>query len=301
MANVLYPPPRPQSVGEILDSAFRIFRATLVRCLPYAIAAVIAGLLPNIYYLATGRGLVQTRDPLGSALGAFWYYLATERTSQLYAPTSDPIAWVLSIVVVLITVVLWGAMLLRQYALATGHPVETGVELATPLRRLPGVLLLFIATLLAIHVWVVPVLAIHGALRLWVLLALTVPASLVGVALSCSWPLFMLTGKGAVESLRRSWRLTSGSWLRLILIYTVAFVLLMVFYVILGLIFGIVAAVSAGGDLATATAIAAVSVALMSVLVWPFGGALMLAVLGDLSVRREGADLALRVSGAAAP
>jgi hypothetical protein len=35
--------------------------------------------------------------------------------------------------------------------------------------------------------------------------------------------------------------------------------------------------------------------------VWPFGVALMLAVLGDLSVRREGADLALRVSGVAAP
>ena len=55
MANTLYPPPRPQSVGEILDSAFRIFRATLVQCLPYAIAAVIAGQLPNIYYLVSGE------------------------------------------------------------------------------------------------------------------------------------------------------------------------------------------------------------------------------------------------------
>src|SRR6266700_2685475 len=98
MANTLYPPPRPQSVGEILDSAFRIFRATLVKCLPYAIAAVIAGLLPNIYDLATGRGLLQARDPLGSALGALWYYLVTERTSELYAPIRDPISWTLSIV-----------------------------------------------------------------------------------------------------------------------------------------------------------------------------------------------------------
>src|SRR5258707_959267 len=56
MPNILYPPPRPQSVGEILDSAFRIFRATLLKCLPYATVAVIASQLPNIYYLATGRG-----------------------------------------------------------------------------------------------------------------------------------------------------------------------------------------------------------------------------------------------------
>ena len=301
MANVLYPPPRPQSVGEILDSAFRIFRATLVKCLPYAIAAAIAGQLPNIYYLARGRTLLQARDPLGSALGAFWYYLATGRPSELYAPTPDPLAWALYTVAALITMVLWGAILLRQYAMATGHPLETRVELATPLRRLPGVLLLFIATMLAIHVWVLPVLAIHGGLRLFVLLALIVPASLVAVALSCGWTVFMLTGKGALESLRHSWQLTSGSWLRLMLIYTVAFVLVMVFYLILGVIIGLVAVVLAGGDLATTTAITAVLVALLGVVVLPFMPGLMLAVLGDLSVRREGADLALRVSGAAAP
>src|ERR1700686_993304 len=62
MPNILYPPPRPQSVGEILDSAFRIFRATLLKCLPYATVAVIASQLPNIYYLATGRGASTRAD-----------------------------------------------------------------------------------------------------------------------------------------------------------------------------------------------------------------------------------------------
>src|SRR6266481_4680433 len=112
MPNILYPPPRPQSVGEILDSAFRIFRATLLQCLPY------------IYYLATGRGAV----------------------ARIPALIHDPVWWTLYVLGYLIAVVLWSAVLLRQYAIATGGPVATGAELATGLRRLPGMVLLGILT-----------------------------------------------------------------------------------------------------------------------------------------------------------
>src|SRR5205823_2486057 len=83
---------------EILDSAFRIFRATLVKCLPYAIAAVIAGQLPNIYYLVSGRNMLQ-------GLAGF----------------RDPVWVTLYILGYVIAIVLWSAVLLRQYALSTGH------------------------------------------------------------------------------------------------------------------------------------------------------------------------------------
>src|SRR5437660_12404168 len=115
MANTLYPPPRPQSVGEILDSAFRIFRATLVQCLPYAIAAVIAGQLPNIYYLVSGRNMLQglagLRDPV-------WV--------TLYLPGY------------VIAIVPWSAVLLRPYALSPGHPGGTSSEASTAVRRAPA-------------------------------------------------------------------------------------------------------------------------------------------------------------------
>ena len=72
MADPLYPPTRPLSVGETLDSAFRIFGATLLRCLPYAVTGKIVGQLPNIYYLLTGR--VRT---LGFAFSdPLWWLLA---------------------------------------------------------------------------------------------------------------------------------------------------------------------------------------------------------------------------------
>src|SRR5258708_25582596 len=143
MPDTLYPPARPQSVGEILDSAFRIFRATLLTCLPYATVGVIAGQLPSIYDLASGRGLMQT--------------LITE--------VRDPVWWLLYVLGTLIVIVLWGAILLRQYALATGHGAATVEELRSALRRLPGALLLLCLSGLVIAVWLLPGAEFSGATR----------------------------------------------------------------------------------------------------------------------------------------
>ncbi len=276
MTDILYPPARPQSVGEILDSAFRIFRATLLKCLPYAIIAVIAGQLPNIYYLASGRSML----PVAQGRDMWWL--------TLYA------------VGYLIAIVLWSAVLLRQYALATGHAAETASELSTAVRRFPAMLLLGLLTGLAVLVWFVPALALQGAARLGALLLLAVPACYVMVALSCGLAVLLVTGRGAVASLIHSWRLTSGSFWRLTLIYTVAFVLLMVLYLASAVIAGVVSALLAHGDIAVITAVATVLVVILSAVATPFYWALALAVLGDLSVRKEGADLAQRLSTPAA-
>lgn len=272
MPDLLYPPSRPQSVGEILDSAFRIFRATLGKCLPYAIVAVIAPQLPNIYDLARGRSL------LSGAVGhnAQWV--------TLYVIGS------------LIALVLWSAVLLRQYALATGHAAEAGSELSTAVRRFPAMLLLGIVTGLAVLVCFVPALAVQGAARLGAMLLLAIPASYVLVALSCGGTVLLLTGRGPFASLSHSWRLTSGSFWRLTLIYSVAFVLLMVLYLASGLIAGVLSVLLAHGDIAVITAATTVLVIILSAIATPFYWALALAVLGDLSVRKEGADLAQRLS-----
>jgi len=276
MPNILYPPPRPQSVGEILDSAFRIFRATLLKCLPYATVAVIASQLPNIYYLASGRGV-----------------------ARIPGLIRDPVWWTLYVLGYLIAVVMWSAVLLRQYAIATGRPVATGAELATGLRRIPGMVLLGVLTALAVVVWLLPAFALHGVARFLTGLLLLVPACYVAVALSCGWTVLLVTGKGAVASMAQSWRLTSGSWWRLTLIYSVALVLLIVLYFLSGLIAGILAVLLAHGDIAVITAATTVLVVVLSAIGTPFYWALALAVLGDLSARREGADLEQRLSAPA--
>src|SRR5262245_65770056 len=45
----LLPLPRPLMTGEVLDAAFRLFRAGLLRCLPYAGVAVLVLELPTLY------------------------------------------------------------------------------------------------------------------------------------------------------------------------------------------------------------------------------------------------------------
>jgi len=294
MPDILYPPSRPQSVGEILDSTFRIFSATLVKCLPFAFAAVILGQLPTLYSFATGRPLLQ----------------AALRGSR------DPLWWILELVAIFGTLTLTNAVLLRQYALATGHPAATGEELATGARRVPGMLLIAVLLGLAVVATLIPVMAIvwfplgvlagggggfggvFGATLVLVLMLLC--ASWVVVRWICSGALYLLTDRGPVASMSYSWELTSGNFWRLTLIYGVGIVLVIVFYVLSGVVGAVGSALLARGDVAVVTAVTAAVMALLGALMGPFYSALALAVLGDLSVRKEGADLAVRIAAPAA-
>jgi hypothetical protein len=277
MATNLYPPPRPLSVGETIDLAFRIFRATLLTCLLFAGLAVIASELATLYKLASHRGLVS---------------LPHER---------DPVFWVLYLIGWLLAIVLYSAMLLRQYAVLNSPTPSVGAEIGTVVRRLPGLVLLWVLLGAASLVWFVPVLAFRNSDILTVMLVvvvLSIPATWVAITLSASWPVFLLTGRDAVSSLAQSRRLVSGSWWRLAVIYTVALVLLFILYTIAGVIAVMVAVPLAGGDVAVAATLASVIAVILAAIVAPFMTALVLAVYGDLSVRREGADLAQRISAA---
>lgn len=296
MPNILYPPPRPQSVGEVLDSAFRIFGATLLKCLPYSFLGIIVSHLTTMYDVATGHPIVQ----------------ATLRVLQ----THDPLWWILLLVAVFGTVTLTNAVLLRQYALATGHSVSTGSELATGARRVPGMLLIAMLLTLAITATFIPLLIVAWPLVgigssskallpgvIWMLVAVSVllliSASWVAVRWICAGAVYLLTDRGPVASMSYSWQLTSGNFWRLSVIYAVGVVLIIVLYVLSSVIGGVIALLLAHGDVAVITATGAVVVTLLGAVVTPFYSALLLAVFGDVSVRREGADLAQRISAPA--
>src|SRR5580698_5094461 len=114
MSSAFYPPARPLSVGEVLDLAFQIFKATLVKGLPYGICAVVAQQLPNIYALSTGATLRQT-------LGA-----------------GEPVGIGLFVLGVLLALAAWSALLLRQRAIIEHRPTSIRAELGDAMRRLPS-------------------------------------------------------------------------------------------------------------------------------------------------------------------
>ena len=278
MPDVLYPPARPLSVGEILDLAFRIFRATVVTCLPFAAVAVVAGQLPTLYNVLLGRPLLLTPQQ-----------------------NRDPIWWMLELVALLLFVLLISAVLLRQHTRASASGAAAGGSLATALRRLPGLLLLTLLSGLVVGLCFVPVALFQGATALLVAVVLSIPATYLWVMLSFAVPVLLFTGRGVLASAAHSWRLTSGSFWRVTLIYTVGVVLLLVVNLLSSIIGLAIAVPLGGGDLAVITAVTSVVGAILGSLGMPFFTALWLAMYGDLSVRREGTDLAGRIAAAAPP
>jgi hypothetical protein len=208
------------------------------------------------------------------------------------------------------------AVMLRQYALARGRETAAGAELVRAAARVLGVVLIVILMMLAAVVTMIPVglavalpLGAAGALAgggtqgaVWtavvVALVALVAVSWIVIRWICSTLIYVLTDRGPFASMGHSWRLTSGSFWRLFIIYSVAMVILIVFYFIAVLIGTAVAAALAHGDLVVMAAVMSMVVVVLGAIAAPFYSALMLSVYGDLSVRREGADLAQRLAAA---
>jgi hypothetical protein len=109
MAGHFFPLPRPLSIGEVLDSGFRLFRGTLLACLPYAALAVLAGQLPNIYFLAIGVN----PDPAGA-----------------------PQWWALYAIGFVLTLWLWSIVIVRQHAMGAGDEARRRGAAGEAARRL---------------------------------------------------------------------------------------------------------------------------------------------------------------------
>jgi Membrane domain of glycerophosphoryl diester phosphodiesterase len=255
MSTLAWSPARPQSTGEVLDTTFRIFQATLLKCLPYGLAAMLAAQAPNIYDLARGMG------PRGfGANDASWWALFAAGTIASLA--------------------CFCAIILRQNAMLRGAPLSTRGELARTLRRLPGIVALFVLSLV--------ILAISLA-------ALVLPGVYLSVPLVLVWPAFVIEGQDVPEALRTGWRLTRHQWWHTTSILAVGFTVVVVF--VLGVTICAVALPSAGGaDVAVAIALSAAVFVVMGAIGAPFFGALVIATYGELRVRRDGLDLEQRLA-----
>ena len=258
MTSNLYPPSRPQTVGEILDTAFRIFGATLLKCLPLAALSLLAGQLPNIYSLLKGLPLQRL--------------LTTLR--------HDPLWWLLVFAGGVIALTMTSAIVRRQCAIASGLPLPQG-ELMAALRLVPGLFM---------------VLLLFGLATMAGLVLLVIPGLYIATRLLCATTAYILTDRGVFASLSYSWDLTAGNVWRLSLIFTVYLVLIIAFDVLATAIAAAVAVPFALGDLAMITAVTSAVMVIVGSIVRPFYTAMLLAVFGDLCVRKEGTDLAARIA-----
>jgi hypothetical protein len=274
MSSAFYPPARPLSVGEVLDLVFQIFKATLVKGLPYGICAVVAQQLPNVYALASGvtvRQALSAGQPIGIALFA---------------------------VGVLLALVAWSALLLQQRAIIEQRPTSIKSEVGEALRRLPsffGATLLF---LVLVGSGVAVIMTVPPQYRTGVRFPVEILSLYLAVLLSCTWPAVLFAGQGPLGALRQSVRLVWRNWWRVAVVYVVGAAVVIVVSVLLGaLIAAIVSSLGAGIPVMTSVFTEVANV--LGAVTAPFAGALLLATFADLRVRKEGTDLKQRIAGLA--
>lgn len=280
MPQSLYPPDRPQTIGEVLDTAFRIFRVSLVKCLPFGIAATLIGQLPQIVTV-----LLAPSSPEEESVLQQWEWNA------------------LYVVSVVLTTVVTAALMLREVAVVSGQPTSAKAELIAALRKLPALLggtILYILILAIVSLPALYVLSLRSLALVPLSLLLIVPALYLGVRFWAFQAAVLLRDKGPMQSLQFSFYLMRGNFWRVVAILTVALLVILAGYMVVGVLGGsIIALVSS--DVAVGWAFITVIVVVFGSLLAPLGTAFVIATFGDLQVRREGTDLERRISGAMAP
>jgi hypothetical protein len=280
MPQSLYPPDRPQTIGEVLDTAFRIFRVSLVKCLPFGIAATLIGQLPQIVTV-----LLAPSSPEEESVLQQWEWNA------------------LYVVSLVLTTVVTAALMLREVAVVSGQPTSAKAELIAALRKLPALLggtIFYILILAIVSLPALYVLSLRSLALVPLSLLLIVPALYLGVRFWAFQAAVLLRDKGPMQSLQFSFYLMRGNFWRVVAILTVALLVILAGYMVVGVLGGsIIALVSS--DVAVGWAFITVIVVVFGSLLAPLGTAFVIATFGDLQVRREGTDLERRISGAMAP
>lgn len=282
MPNVLFPPDGPQSVSQMLDAGFRIFKATLVRCLLFGAVAMIAGQLPNIYSLARG-------EPFGGLL------------------RGDLVTLVLFALGIVIAVYFWAVILIRQREIAQGRRRRIRAELADGLRRMPTlivvtvvafVLLAAIPALLFVSEMKQVPQATQLALRI-AAAVLAVPVAWLLPGLSMAEAVAALTPNGPLASLKQGIWLAYRNWWRIMLSYAVWAILLSVLNLVAVVLLMLLLQVFGASDVITLSAATPVAFVALRAIDMPFFAAILLAVYGELMVRKQGVDLERRVASVA--
>jgi hypothetical protein len=275
----LYPPPGPQSIGRVLDTAFRIFKASAVRCLVLGPLAIISGQAPNIYHLAMG----QPRVSFGG---------------------NDPVWWGLYALGALASLTFTAALITHQHDIVAGIPTRAIGKLKKAVRELPS--LVGMALLILLVAGAAPGLLVLASFYtgfdmesvVWwlAMIGAVMLAIYLGIGLSLAWCAFLIDGLSGPGALRYSLGLVRGNWWRTLLILLITMVVMFVFYFV---IIAVLAPLVGAMEVALVAAVTEVLAVALSALVAPYFSGTLLAIYGDLKARREGADLERRISAVA--
>ena len=271
----LLPLSRPLMISEVLDAGVRLFRAGLVRCLPYSGLAVLLLLLPALYSTFQGGGGLLVSF---SVAGPF---------TSIYGFNGFTDVHLVALVVAVLAAALFGMITLRLLAIARGVRPSFRAEVSTALRRWPAAV---IATLAAL---VFPVM-LFTALSLFnfmypnpllpmVAVMLLLPSALFAVAL----PAFWADRLGPLESVARALRVSSRSLWRMTGAILATTGMVFVLWLLAAALFAMVTPLLGRADLFLFATVSSLFTLIWGALGVPFVLAVLCVAYADLKLRAQ--------------
>lgn len=250
----------PQPVGGILDSGFKLFKASAKRVIP-------------ITYL-------------GALSGAIWGWILQTTMLANLAETGQlsfdvPVVITAYILMIVIGTILMATAIIRIDTVYLGEELSFGNALLAGSKRAPAV---FGASLIYM-------LAILGGSIL-----LLIPGIFLSVSLAFAFYAAAADKKGPMVSIKYSYGLVKGNWWRTAGLLTIIFIIAFVFYIAVGFVVGILAVAgdpesSLQPSILADVIIVPIVTCVISAMLYCLG----YAVYQDLRLRKEGSDLAERI------
>jgi hypothetical protein len=231
-------PRRGQSVAQLLHTAIAVFRATLLKCLPFAMIAVLCAEAPNFYWLAAGHSLE-------------------------HGLPADPTYWWLAFAFSAVALYIFSAMMLRQVYFSGGFAVDARQEFMLAARRLPTLLTAWILMQVSLFVGLV---------------VLIVPGVFLFVCYLVLLPVILLEGqRNPLLALQRCVMLVLPNWWRICAAFIIALFTMFVCVLVVAALLQILAQMLAGSGSMFQAIFAAGSIAIGAA-AFVFFSALALAV-----------------------
>jgi hypothetical protein len=277
MSQILYPPARAQTLGEVLKTGGQIYRLSLRTTLPYGAIVAICGDLANLRNLSVGLP-VQSFD------------------------STDPIWWAWNVAGSILALLFGSAMFLRQKALAAGEPASVAAEMKLAGVLLSRVIACVALSTVAVSLALVPVaLALPGTgldptLRnldsvnvgmLLLLIPLSLPAAWLSLGLLFAPPALLLQKLGPVAAMRASFRLLRGNWWRASVLTTLILGVLVMMVLLVATMASAAVLLTGASDLTALTRLVLPLGIVCGAMLMPWCSAQLLAMMGDLLVRQQ--------------
>jgi hypothetical protein len=279
MPQILYPPARAQTIGEVLKTGGQIFRLSFAGALPYGVIVAVCGDLANLRNLSMDLPL-QSFD------------------------STDPIWWAWNVVGSILALLFGSALILRQKAVATGESGSVVAEMRQAAVLLSRLIVCVALSTVAISfallpfAMALPMTGLNPALTnlatvnvgmLLLLIPLSLPGAWLSLALFFAPPVLVVKKLGPIEAMRTSFRLLRGNWWRTSVLSAALIGVLLLMLVLAATLAGAAVMMAGVSDLKIVPTLAIPLGIVCGAIMVPWCGALVLAMMGDLMVRQEDA------------